>query len=31
MWTGVYNLSTGEFRVACRRQFADVYSGHLDR
>jgi hypothetical protein len=31
MWTSVYDLTTGEFRVAYRRQFADAYSDHLGR
>jgi len=29
MWTSVYNLSTGEFRVAYRRNFNDLCSGRL--
>lgn len=29
MWTSVYDLSTGEFRVAYRRKFADVYADKL--
>jgi hypothetical protein len=29
MWTSVYNLTTGEFRVAYRRNYNDVYTDRL--
>ncbi len=30
MWTSVYNLSTGEFRIAYRRNFENLHSGTLE-
>jgi penicillin V acylase-like amidase (Ntn superfamily) len=30
MWTSVYNATTGEFQVAYRRNYNDLYSGRLD-
>ncbi len=29
MWTSVYNLSTGEFQVAYRRNFTNLFAGQL--
>ena len=29
MWTSVYNLTTGEYEIAYRRHFDNVFSGHL--
>ena len=29
MWTNVYNFTTGEFRVAYRRNYDDVYADCL--
>ena len=31
MWTSVYNLTTGEFRIAYRRRFEDEHGGQLAR
>lgn len=30
MWTSVYNLSTGEFRIAYRRNYDNICSGRLE-
>lgn len=30
MWTSVYNLSTGEYQVAYRQKYNDLYAGRLE-